>query len=73
MNISGKAKGSDMKPFERIALAHIAQELLWDPGLIPLASFNARQRAGVMQMLRRMAGEESAIPGGKRSRSPGSA
>lgn len=44
-----------MKPFERIALAHIAQELLWDPGLIPLASFTARQRRSIMLMLRRMA------------------
>jgi len=49
------AKEPAMKPFERIALAHIAQELLWDPGLIPLASFTTRQRRSIMLMLRRMA------------------
>ncbi len=49
--------GREAKPFERIALAHIAQELLWDPNLIPLASFNARQRGSIMLMLRRMADE----------------
>lgn len=52
-----------MKPFERIALAHIAQELLWDPGLIPLSSFNRRQRGGIMLLLRRMADEGAAEAG----------
>jgi len=46
-----------METFERVALAHIAQELLWDTGLIPLASFNARQRARIMLLLERLARE----------------
>ena len=44
-----------METFERVALAHIAQELLWDTALIPLASFNARQRARILLMLERLA------------------
>jgi len=50
---------------ERSVLAHIAQELLWDPDLIPLASFNARQRGSIMLMLRRMALEGAAGAGEK--------
>jgi hypothetical protein len=46
-----------METFERVALGHIAQELLWDTGLIPLASFNARQRARIVLMLERLAKE----------------
>lgn len=57
--------GHEANPFERIALAHIAQELLWDPHLIPLASFNARQRGSIMLMLRRMALEGSVEAGEK--------
>jgi len=44
-----------METFERVALAHIAQEMLWDTALIPLASFNARQRARILLMLERLA------------------
>lgn len=66
------ASKPEMTPFERIALAHIAQELLWDPALIPLASFTPRQRAGVVSMLRRMAGEGAANwkQGGRGARTP---
>lgn len=42
---------------ERIFLAHIAQELLWDPGLISLESFTKRQRGRIKLMLRRMVAE----------------
>ncbi len=61
-------KNPVMKPLERIALAHIAQELLWDPGLIPLASFSTRQRGSIMLMLRRMALEGTAGAGEKTAR-----
>jgi hypothetical protein len=50
------AASEAMPPFERRALAHIAQELLWDPGLIPLASFSAVERRRILLMLRRLAG-----------------
>jgi hypothetical protein len=62
-----------METFERVALAHIAQELLWDTGLIPLASFNAGQRARILLMLERLAKEgaremevKARVPGRRR-------
>lgn len=47
-------------PFERVALVFIATEGLWILELLQLSPFTPRQRAQVVRMLLRMAGESAA-------------
>lgn len=52
-------------PFERAALVYLATEGLWTQELLQLSPFTAAQRAQVVRMLLRMAGEGESAPAPK--------